>query len=67
MTWFQSEVEGFTGLSGEDELAALEVGVSYAVGPGITASLSGLWGEWEDETGDDSSSIVGIAGLKIGF
>jgi predicted porin len=75
VTWFQSEVEGssttlvgpVTFGSGDDELTALEVGISYAVGPGITASLSGLWGEFEEEDGDDSSSIVGIVGMKIGF
>jgi hypothetical protein len=75
VTWFQSEVEGssttlvgpVTFGSGDDELTALEVGISYAVGPGITASLSGPWGEVEEEDGDDSSSIVGIVGMKIGF
>ncbi len=65
--WFQSEVEGLPGVPGEDELSAFEVGVAYAVGPGITANLSGLWGEWEDEGGDDQSGIVGILGMKIGF
>ncbi len=80
VTWFQSEVDGapttiigvgpagpITTGSGDDELTALEVGIAYAVGPGITASLSGLWGEWEEEDGDESSSIVGILGMKIGF
>jgi hypothetical protein len=69
VTWFASEVEGTSGVGfgSEDELAALEVGVSYAVGPGITASLSGIWAEWEEESGTDQSGIVGVVGMKIGF
>lgn len=69
ITWFQSEVEGSVGpgFGGDDELTALEVGVSYAVGPGITAHLSGMWAEWEEETGPDQSGVVGVVGMKIGF
>jgi predicted porin len=50
-TYFHSEVEGGAG-GGEDELDSLQGGVSYAVGPGITASANVLWAEWDGEGGD---------------
>ena len=37
------------------------------VGPGITASFTLLYAEWEDETGVDSDGFGGILGLKLGF
>ncbi len=66
-TWFQSKVEG-SGVSGDDELMALQAGASYAVGPGITASLSVLYADWEsDNTNLDADGIYGIAGIKYKF
>ncbi len=83
LTWFQSQVKGRSGfdtgatatnVSGDDELMALQAGASYAVGPGITASLSVLYADWEsDNTGtgtigkEDANGIYGIVGLKYKF
>jgi predicted porin len=65
-TYFTSEVEGDAG-GGEDELQAMQLGVSYAVGPGITASANTLWAEWDGEAGEDATGIGGILGMNIGF
>jgi predicted porin len=65
-TYFHSEVEGGAG-GGEDKLDSLQGGVSYAVGPGITASANVLWAEWDGEDGEDADGVGGIIGMKIGF
>ena len=76
LTWFHSKVEGqgpgSANVSGDDEVMALQAGASYAVGPGITASLSVLYADWEtDNTGtddvEDANGIYGIVGLKYKF
>lgn len=67
MTGFHSEVDGVAGNGGEDELDSIEGGVSYAIGPGITGSLSVLYADWEPASGEDADGIAGIFGLKIGF
>ncbi len=66
-TWFHGEEEGDAG-GGDDEVDAIVGAVSYALGPGITASGSLFYGKWEDEAGgDESESVMGIIGLSIGF
>jgi predicted porin len=65
-TYFTSEVEGADG-GGEDELRAMQAGVSYALGPGITASANTLWAEWDGEGGEDAEGFGAILGMKIGF
>jgi len=67
ITGFHSEVDGAPGNGGEDELDSLEGGVSYAIGPGITGSLSLLYAEWEPGNGEDADGFAGILGMKIGF
>ena len=37
------------------------------VGPGITASLSGLYGQWDGENGADNQGFTGVAGVSFGF
>ena len=66
VTGFHSEVEG-TAASGEDDMNAIVGAVSYAVGPGIKASLSVLWAEWDGEGTVDADGIGGIVGMKMGF
>ncbi len=66
-TYFHSEVEGLVANSNEDELDSIEAGVSYAIGPGIKGSVSGIWAEWEDEASDEQEGIVGVVGMKISF
>jgi predicted porin len=67
VTYFQSEVEGAAG-GGHDELQAAQAGVSYAVGPGITASANVLWADWDGEAaGANADGFGGVVGMKIGF
>ena len=61
------EVEGDVNVSADDTMQATRAGVEYAVGPGITASVSALWAEWDEEGGNDSDGIVGAAGLVFDF
>jgi len=67
VTYFHSEVEGAPG-GGEDELDSAQAGVSYAVGPGITASANVLWAEWDGAAGGaNADGFGGVVGMKIGF
>jgi len=79
LTYFQSEVNGrqdidpaadaetFVKADDEDEVQAIEAGVSYAVGPGITASLSVMYVDWEGGNDKDADGAMGIVGLKYNF
>ncbi len=49
-----------------DELLAVKGAVAYSVGPGITASASVLYAEW-DGAAEDVDGIVGIVGMKISY
>ena len=61
------EAEGAVG-GGDDEVDTLIGAVSYAIGPGITGSLSLIHIEWEDEAGlVESESTVGVLGIAISF
>ena len=65
VNYFTSEVEGAA--SDEDEVDAFKGGVSYAVGPGITASASVLYVDWEGGNDIDADGVMGIVGLKYNF
>ena len=73
--YIHGEVEGNVNISDDDTMQAVRAGVSYAVGPGITASASVLWAEWDDEKGGgssydssyDSDGIVGVGGVTFNF
>jgi predicted porin len=65
LTYFHSEVEGAAG-GGDDSLDAVTGGISYAVGPGITASASIMWAEWDGDNAD-ADGVGGIVGIKMGF
>ncbi len=66
-TFFYGEVEGDMQRAGKDKLTAGVGAVEYAVGPGITASLSGLYGNYRGETGLDNQGFAGIAGVNFRF
>lgn len=71
-TWFYSESEGGnvrsgTGNSGEDELNAIEGGVEYSLGPGVTTSFSVLYANIEEEGGIENEGVLGIGGLSLSF
>jgi predicted porin len=69
VTYFHSEVSGAAGVGGgDDELDAAQAGVSYAVGPGITASANVLWADWDGKAaGANADGFGGVVGMKIGF
>jgi len=66
-TYLHGETEGLLADADEDELNTVSVGVSYQVGPGISARGGVMWAEWENEEGDDQSGIVGAVGLTFSF
>ena len=66
-TYFFGSVEGDLQNGDNDRVHAVEGGVEYAVGPGITTSLSGLYADWDGETGADNSGYAGVVGIKFGF
>ncbi len=67
VTYFHGEWEADTAISGDDEMDAIVGGVSYALGPGITASGSILYGNIEDEAGAEGKATMGIVGLSVSF
>ena len=67
VAYIHGEVEGSVTTPGDDELDAFSAGVEYAVGPGITASVTGMYGDWEEEGGADNSGVLGILGISFGF
>jgi predicted porin len=68
LTYFHSEVSGAAGGGGDDELDAAQAGISYAVGPGITASGNVLWADWDGKAAGTSADGIGaVFGMKIGF
>jgi hypothetical protein len=65
--YIHGEVEGSVTNGDQDTLDAFQAGVEYAVGPGITASLTGMYADWQEEGGGDNAGYVGIAGVSFGF
>ena len=45
----------------------LQGAIGYAVAPGVTASLTGMYTEWDTETGNDNDGFAGIVGINFGF
>jgi len=66
-TYFHGQVEGDITNGDDDVMQALTAGLQYAVGPGITTSLSGLWAQWDTEEGTDNSGLVGVFGVTLEF
>jgi predicted porin len=65
--YIHGEVAGLRANSDDDEMDAIRAAVEYAVGPGVTASVSGMYADWDEETGNDNNGIAGIAGITFGF
>jgi predicted porin len=61
------EIEDTVAIAGDDELDAVNVGVSYALGPGITTDFTVMWAETEDESGASQDGFAGILGISVGF
>ena len=67
VTYFHGEQRDTIATAGDDEADSVVGAVSYAVGPGITTSLSIFYGKQEDESGANGESTVGILGLSLSF
>ncbi len=67
LTYFHGEQEDTIATTGDDEADSVVGAVSYALGPGITTSLSLFYGKFEDEGGAETDATVGILGLAISF
>jgi len=68
LTYFHGEQEDVIATAGEDEVDSVVGAVSYALGPGITTSLSVIHSEFEDEAGvNKTESTMGIIGLSVSF
>ncbi|MEQ8651733.1 MAG: porin [Kiloniellales bacterium] len=78
--YFQGEVDGIvsngtTGAAGsgivgagnEDKLYAATGGLTYALGPGITARGGVMYGRWSAESGAVNTGVIGAAGLSFRF
>lgn len=66
-TYFHGEEEGSVDVAGDDEVDAYVGAISYALGPGITTSLSVLYGKFDNEDGVESEATMGILGLAVKF
>ena len=67
LTYFEGKTEGLFADPGEQGLSAIEGGVSYQVGPGISARGGVMWAEWNPEAGTTTSGVVGAVGLTFSF
>jgi predicted porin len=67
VTYLHGETEGSLADPDQDELNAVSGGVSYALGPGITARGGVMWAEWSPESGDSQSGVAGALGLSFSF
>lgn len=66
-TYFHGEWEAAPGTAGDDEIDSVVGAVSYALGPGITTSLSVMYGKMEDEGGAEGEATMGIVGIAVSF
>ncbi len=78
--YFQGKVEGYkpnsatasggsgiVGVGNDDKLYAATGGVTYALGPGITARGGVMYGRWSAESGAVNTGVIGAAGLSFRF
>jgi predicted porin len=66
-----TEVEGNLVDTTEDEMMAIKGAAAYALAPGVEASFTVMYADWEVETSEgpngDVDGIMGIVGIKLGF
>ncbi|GAB5470052.1 MAG: hypothetical protein Kilf2KO_30820 [Rhodospirillales bacterium] len=76
--YFQGEVDGYlndgnvdseaiVGAGNKDKLYAATGGLTYALGPGITARGGVMYGRWSAESGAVNTGVIGAAGLSFRF
>ncbi|MFQ5775817.1 MAG: porin [Kiloniellaceae bacterium] len=66
-TYFHGEEEDLLADPDDDEVDAFVGAVSYALGPGITTSLSVIHGKYDNEDGIESEATMGVIGLAVKF
>ena len=67
VTYFRGEQKDDVTIAANDTATAVVGAVSYAVGPGITTSLSVFYGKFEEEGGGTAKSTLGVLGLSLSF
>ncbi len=67
VAYFHGQVKGQLALSGNDEQDAGSIGISYDIGPGITAAVNGLYANYDTDEGEDSSALAGSVGFSLSF
>lgn len=67
VAYLHGQTEGLIADPDQDELDTVSGGLSYALGPGITARAGVMWAQWEQEGGTDQSGIAGAVGLSFSF
>jgi outer membrane protein OmpU len=67
VTYLHGEQEGLLADPDQDELDTVSGGLSYALGPGITARAGVMWADWKPENGGSQSGIAGAVGLSFSF
>jgi predicted porin len=67
VTYFQGEVEDDVTDPDDDEMWAVQGGLYYALGPGITIGAGVMYAEWDAETGFSNTGVTGAAGLGFSF
>ncbi|HKY94141.1 MAG TPA: porin [Kiloniellales bacterium] len=67
VTYFQGEVEDDVADPDDDEMWAIQGGVYYAIGPGITLGGGVMYGDWDAESGFSNTGIAGAVGVGFSF
>ena len=67
LTYFHGETDDEVALSGDDTMQAVQGGVNYAIGPGISLSGGVMWAEWDTETDFETSGVAGAVGVTFEF
>lgn len=66
-----TEVEGSTADTDQDELTVVKLAGAYKLAPGVEASATLMYADWEVESSEgpdgDQDGIMGIVGIKLGF
>ena len=66
LNYFSPRFSGFEFGASYVPAATVNAGIAYSVGPGITASATVMWGEWDGDNAD-ADDVGGIIGMKTGF
>ena len=67
LTYFKGETEDDVADSGDDTMQAVQGGVNYALGPGISLSGGLMWAQWDTEADFENKGIAGAVGITFEF